>query len=270
MNVFISADWEGIAGLVSWYQEKEDNMRARKLMTGEVNAAVEGALAAGASQILVNDSHGSMRNILIEELHPQAQLLSGGLKELSMMAGVQRGMDAAIFIGYHAKAGTTRAILDHTYSGSSVHEWRINGRPAGETTVNAAVAGCYDVPVVLVSGDNSLQEEVETLGAVHVQVKEAFSRYAALNVHPTVAQERIRTAVTKALGQLETFQPFKPSAPVTLELDVPRSSMVEEILLIPGMEQTAARTVAFTHEDFLVAFKAMLAAITLANSVQRG
>ncbi len=270
MNVFISADWEGIAGLVSWHQEKDDTMRARKLMTGEVNAAVEGALAAGATTILVNDSHGSMRNILIEELHSKAQLLSGGLKEFSMMAGIQRDMAAAIFIGYHSKAGTTRAILDHTYSGSSVHEWRINGEPVGETTINAAVAGYFGVPVVLVSGDHSLQDEVEALGAVHVQVKEAFSRYAALNLHPSVAQERIRTEVTKALGQLEAFRPFQLQAPVTLELDVTRSSMVEEILLIPGMQQTAPRTVAFIHDDFLVGFKAMLAAITLAGTVNRG
>ena len=270
MNVFISVDWEGIAGLVSWSQEKEDNFRARKLMTGEVNAAVEGAIAAGAERILVNDSHGAMRSILIEDLDPRVELLSGGLKEWSMVAGVQQNMDAAIFIGYHAKAGTHRAILDHTYSGSAVHEWRINGKPTGETTINAMVAGCFQVPVVVVSGDDAVGPEAESIGAVHVQVKEAHSRYAAISVHPEVAQQRIRKAVEENLRRLGSFKPFRPSVPITMELDVPISAMVEEILLIPGMEAKAPRTVSFTHEDPLVAFKAMLAAITLAHSVRHG
>ncbi len=270
MRVLISADWEGIAGIVSWAQEQEESMRCRRLMTAEVNAAVQGALAAGAEQVIVNDSHGSMRNLIIEELHPSVRLISGSLKEFSMMAGIQMDVDAAVFIGYHAKAGTARAILDHTYSGSCVHAWRLNGIPAGETTLNAAIAGYFDVPVVLVSGDDGLRDEAESIGAVHVQVKEAQSRYSACSIHPEASRERIESEVRSVLGRIREFQPLKVSTPVTMELDVVSSAMVEPMLLIPGLERQGPRTASFTDDDYITAYKAMRAAITLANTVRRG
>jgi D-amino peptidase len=165
MQVYISVDMEGIAGVV--HEDQTDPIeprhageynRFRRLMTNEANAAIAGALDAGATRVLVNDSHWLTRNLLAEELHPEAELLSGGPKRLSMMEGIQSGFDAAMFIGYHARAGTRHAIIDHTYT-SRVYEARINGRPVGELALNAAMAGVHGVPVALVSGDQALAAE---------------------------------------------------------------------------------------------------------------
>lgn len=270
MKVFISVDWEGIAGIVDWKQESEDNLLCRRLMTGEVNAAIEGAFAAGASEVVVNDSHGFMKNLLLEDIDPKARVITGNLKELSMVQGVNQSMDAAIFIGYHSKMGTCHAVMDHTYSGSVVQEIRVNGRPAGESTLNALVCGYFGVPVVAISGDDSLKEEAEYIGADHIVVKEGISRFSACHLHPTKARQQITQGVQQALAKLEGFSPLTVSQPVTFEIDVPSSAMVPEMMLLPGLKQLAPRTVAFTHDDLLVAFKAVLAAITLAGSVLRG
>jgi D-aminopeptidase len=169
MRVYISVDMEGVAGVV--HQDQTDPVdprhageynRFRRLMPGEANAAIEGALAAGASAVLVNDSHWLMRNLLAEELHPAAELLSGGPKLRSMVEGVELGFDAALFVGYHARAGAPHAIIDHTYT-SRVHEARLNGRPVGELAINAALAGTYGVPVAMVSGDLALAAEASEL-----------------------------------------------------------------------------------------------------------
>src|SRR5438270_13098315 len=149
--------------------------RCRRLMTAEANAAIEGALAAGASKIVVNDSHWFMRNLLAEELHQAAELLSGDPKPRSMVEGIEAGFEAALFIGYHARAGTRHAVLDHTYA-DRVHEVRLNGRPVGELGINAALAGVSRVPVALVSGDSSVAAEAKALlgdAVATVVVKEA-------------------------------------------------------------------------------------------------
>ena len=167
MRVYISVDMEGIAGVVHESQTDPttpafaaEYARFRRLMTAEANAAVEGALAAGATRALVNDSHWFMRNLLAEELHQAAELVSGDPKPRSMMQEIDQpgGFDAALCIGYHARAGTRNAILDHTYA-DRIHEVRLNGKPVGELGLNAALAGVHGVPVALVSGDNLLDEE---------------------------------------------------------------------------------------------------------------
>jgi D-amino peptidase len=155
MRVYISVDMEGIAGVT--HEDQADPIeprhageynRFRRLMTNEANAAIAGALEAGAETILVNDSHWLMRNLLAEELNPAAELLSGGPKRLSMVEGIDGGFDAAMFIGYHARAGTRNATIDHTYT-SRVYEARLNGEPAGELALNAAMAGVHGVSVAL-------------------------------------------------------------------------------------------------------------------------
>src|SRR5947209_16854841 len=201
MRTYISIDMEGIAGVVHESQTDPTNPAAaaeygrfRRLMTSEANAAVEGAVAAGATRVLVNDSHWFMRNLVVEELHQAAELLSGDPKPHSMVQGIDGGFDAALFIGYHARAGTRNAILDHTYA-DLIHEARLNGRPVGELGLNAALAGGFGVPVVLVSGDNALAAEARELlgeGVRPVIVKEAVSRHAAKSVAPAVACRLIR------------------------------------------------------------------------------
>src|SRR5918995_3643560 len=158
MRVYISVDMEGVAGVV--HEDQTDPIdprhageynRFRRLMTNEANAAIAGALQAGATRVLVNDSHWLMRNLLAEELHPGAELMSGGPKRLSMVEGIQEGFDMAMFIGYHARAGTLNATIDHTYT-SRVYEARINGEPVGELALNAAMAGVHGVAVGMGKG----------------------------------------------------------------------------------------------------------------------
>lgn len=262
MRVFISADWEGTAGVVHWAQEQDAADLYRMLMTEEVNAAVEGALAGGAEEVLVNDAHGSMRNLLPDRLHREARLISGSLKELCMVQGVQKDVDAAVFVGYHSRMGTCAAVLDHTYS-DLFSEVRLNGQPVGETRISAGVCGYFGVPVVAVTGDDSLAEEVEAIGARHAVVKHALSRYSACSLHPEKARDVIRTVVQSAVVEHEQFVPFVVAPPVTLEMEFRDSAMVQGALLIPNMLQIGPRTVAFTHDDFVVVFKVMRAAVTL-------
>jgi len=263
MRVYISVDMEGVAGVVHEDQTDPvdphhagDYNRFRRLMTAEANAAVEGALAAGAKRVLVNDSHWLMMNILAEELHPAAELLSGGPKARSMVEGVEDGFDAALFVGYHARAGTGHAIIDHTYT-SRVHEARLNGRPVGELAINAALAGTYDVPVALVSGDQALAAEArELLGPTieTVVVKQAVGRFAARSVAPAEACRRIREGTIGALGRRHA--PLRLSAPIRLEVDFALTQMADMAELCPGAVRTAGRTVAFTHDEYREVFRA--------------
>jgi len=268
MRVYISCDMEGISGVVAGKQtgaNGEEYKRAQKLMTGEVNAAIEGALAGGASEVLVNDSHGSMRNILIEELNPAAQLISGSPKPLSMMQGIADSFDAAFFIGYHAQAGTAYSVLDHTYSGI-VYQVRLNGRPLGETGLNAALAGYFGVPVVLVTGDKLLVEEATALlGTVEgVAVKESCGRYAARCLVPEAARELIREAAQSALSK-KGSKPFVVEPPITLAVDFTSSAHLDMAELIPGSRRTGGRHIEYTHDDFLTVYKVWRAMLKLAR-----
>jgi D-amino peptidase len=265
MRVYISVDMEGIAGVVHESQTDPTTPafaaeygRFRRLMTAEANAAVEGALAAGATTVLVNDSHWFMRNLLAEELHQAAELVSGDPKPRSMMQEIDQrgGFDAALLIGYHARAGTRNAILDHTYA-DRIHEVRLNAKAVGELGLNAALAGVYAVPVALVSGDSAVAAEAKDLlgdGVATVIVKEAVSRHAAKSVAPAVACRMIREAVPRALERKHS--PFALRAPVTLEVDFAMTIHADMAELCPGALRTTGRTVAFTHEDYVQVFRA--------------
>ncbi len=266
MKVYISCDMEGISGVVAGQQtgaNGEEYKRAQKLMTGELNAAIKGALAGGATEVLVNDSHGSMRNILIEELNPKAQLISGSPKPLSMMQGIDDSFDAVFFVGYHAQAGTAYSVLDHTYTGI-VYQVSLNGRPMGETGLNAALAGYFEVPVTLVTGDKLLVEEATALlGAVEgVAVKESYGRYAAKCLVPEAVHDLIRQAAKRALpGQR---RPFTIEPPITLAVDFTSSAHLDMAELIPGSRRSG-RHIEYTHDDLLTVYKVWRAMLTLAR-----
>lgn len=269
MKVYISCDMEGISGVVASNQTQmdgEEYKRAQKLMTGELNAAIEGALAGGATEILVNDSHGSMRNILIEELNPKAQLISGSPKPLSMMQGIDASFDAVFFIGYHAQAGTAYSVLDHTYTGT-VYQVSLNGRPVGETGLNAALAGYFGVPVVLITGDKLLVEEARALlGTVEgVAVKESYGRSAAKCLVPEVAHQLIREAAQRALSS-PGMKPFVVQPPITLAIDFTSSAHLDMAELIPGSRRIGGRHIEYTHDDLLTVYKVWRAMLTLAHS----
>ncbi len=274
MRVYLSIDMEGIAGVVHESQTDPTTPafaaeygRFRRLMTAEANAAVEGALAAGATRVLVNDSHWFMRNLLAEELHQAAELVSGDPKPRSMVQGIEDGFDAALFIGYHARAGTRNAILDHTYA-DRIHDVRLNGKPVGELGLNAGLAGVHGVPVALVSGDSALAAEAKDLlgdGVATVIVKEAVSRHAAKSVAPAVACRMIREEVPRALKRKHVA--FTLRGPVTLEVDFAMTIHADMAELCPGATRTAGRTVAFTHQAYGEVFRAWRTLLNLSAVV---
>jgi D-amino peptidase len=261
---------EGIAGVVHESQTDPTSPgsaaeygRFRRLMTAEANAAVDGALAAGATTVLVNDSHWFMRNLLAEELHPAAELCAGDPKPQAMMQGIDAGFDAAVFVGYHARAGTLHAILDHTYA-DRIQEVRLNGKPVGELGLNAALAGVYGVPIACVTGDAAVAAETTDLlgdGVATVIVKRAVSRHAARSVAPAVACRMIREEVARALGR--PHRPFTVAPPITLDVDFALTIQADRAEVCPGAARTAGRTVTVTHQDYRDVFRAWRALLNL-------
>ena len=269
MKVYISIDIEGISGVVKPEQGTPGNPdyeRARLLMTQEANAAILGARAAGATAVVVNDSHGDMSNLIIEELDAWADVIFGSPKPFSMMQGLDETFGVALLIGYHARAGTPNAILDHTYSGKHVANVELNGRPMGEIGLNAALAGCYGVPVGLVTGDQAATDEASSLLGRNLQtvtVKHAVGHQAAICLHPEEVQSMIRQAAEQALNT--TVAPFKLESPVVLRLQLKSSLMADYACLIPGTRRLDGYTVEYAHEDYLTVYKVFRAMIELAQ-----
>src|SRR5215204_1452539 len=266
---------EGTCGVASWVQvtPPEDSGgwptsqveydRARLRMTREVNAAVAGALEAGADEVIVNDSHDGMRNLIPEELHPECRFISGNDKGLGMMQGVDLdGIGAVFYTGYHAKAGTPNAPLAHTWTGW-INDVRIDGRSTGEFGINAVVAGHFGVPVTLVTGDvRAVEQTRELLGetVVGVPVKEGLSTFAALHLHPVKAQELIRDGAERAVRAATTVQPFRLPASATVEVEFDHQSRADQAAYIPGVERGGERLVRYRPADgveFIYTFRAI-------------
>jgi D-amino peptidase len=250
LKVFISVDMEGIAGVASGMEcssRGPDYQYFRKIMTEETNAAIEGALEAGATEILVRDGHGAKTNILPDLLHPKAELLRGVTnRPENMMLGIDGTFDAVIFIGYHAKAGTEEGVLAHTSSGNVI-DLSVNGISLPEGGYNAIIAGLYDVPVVFVAGDNWICDQLkELLGEVVTCETKIGMGSAELGLHPEVVRENIRKGISETLADLSRFKPYKLSSPYTMTLKVRK-----ERDLYPGAEKTAEGEFVFTSADFL-------------------
>lgn len=260
LRVFISVDMEGVTGVVHWEETNragKDYDYFRTVMTKEANAAIEGAAAAGATEIVVRDSHGSARNILPELLDKRARLLrdwSGS--HMSMMEGVDESFDAVMFVGYHAMAGTPNALLEHTSSGT-VTSIVINGVALPEAGYNALIAGSFGVPVVFTAGDRAICNQVtELFGEVEtVAVKEGIGG-AALNLHPEVARDRIRAGAEHALRNLNRYQPYRLTAPYTLVVTLKDEKMVHNATFYPGVERTGDWELTFRHDDIMEVIKA--------------
>lgn len=271
MLIYISADIEGISGVVNsnfTSQKSFEYNRARKLMTDEVNAAVRGAKLAGATEILVNDSHGPMTNLLIEDLDEDVMLISGNQKLLGMMEGINETFDAAMFIGYHARHNTP-GVLSHSYHSRVITEIKINDNVVGESEFNSFVAGYFDVPVVLVSGDSVLSkqvkehnEDIET-----IIVKYAHSRYTAGCIQPKKVHKMIENSVHNTLlNKIEFTKPCKIDGQVELEVAFMNSGMAEATLFMPGVEILAPNRVKYVAKDIIEASKVRNALTILAAS----
>jgi D-amino peptidase len=268
VRLLISADMEGISGVVSpdhTSSQHKEYERFRKLMTADVNAAIQGALAGGADQIVVNDSHASMTNILIEELDPAAELISGSPKPFSMMQGIGADVDRVFFVGYHACAGTAAAVLAHTWSGA-VAGVDLNDRLVGETGLNAALAGAFDVPVVLVTGDQAVAAEARALlgGIETVVVKDSIARSAAQCLHPEVAHQRIKEAAARALRL--TIPPFVIQPPILLRLAFQHVRYSDQAETVPGCRRVDGLTLEWTGDDMPSVYRAFRAMTSLASA----
>jgi D-amino peptidase len=271
-RVFISVDMEGIWGVVTGNQTSPDSPEygpARKWMVEDVNAVIAGLIEAGAGEIVVNDSHGTMRNIIADQLNPRASLISGSPKPLSMMQGVDSSFDACIFVGYHARAGTAPATLDHTISGGTIRSVKINGQELPELGINGAIAGYFKVPVIMVSGDSATCEQAKSIlgkDVVTVAVKDAVGRYAARLYPLEEARKALKEGAQEALLKRGQIAPFRLNPPCQFELEFNNSSQAEMPVLVSGIKRIGARSVAFSSGDFLEGFKEMRALIALAST----
>jgi D-amino peptidase len=260
IRVFLSVDMEGIGGIVHSEMTSAGGAeyeRGRRLMAGEVNAAIEGARDAGATEFLVNDSHGSMRNLKVEDLLPAARLISNSSKPLGMMQGIGPDFDAVFFIGYHAMEGEP-GVMAHTGSGAVVGRIQINGRAMSEGGMNARVAGVFGVPVALATGDEDFVREIRTLVDSELEtvaVKRAIRRETADMLHPDECRRRIREAARRAITRISSFRPTKPQEPATVDLTYKSADLAEIAATIPTVERTSRYSVRFQSDDYVKAYR---------------
>ena len=274
MKVYISVDMEGIAGVSHPKPtERADSgyPAAVDLMVGEANAAIEGALAGGATEVLVNDSHGGMYNLRPAALHPGARVLQGQ-KAWSMVAGAgpEAGIGVALFVGYHARAGHPTGTIAHTFSGRPTLT-QLNGRLVGETGINASVLGAWGIPVGLVAGDDALAGEVADWlpWAERVVVKEGAGGNAAASLHPTLAADLIRAGAERAVQRAMAgeLQALVVPPPVVIEVEYRNAIAADYAAIVPGAERTGDRGVKFVAPDPVTAYRGFLAGVRLAGIV---
>jgi D-amino peptidase len=263
---------EGISGIVDSNHTSRNSPeyeKGRKLMVGDVNAAIEGLVESGGAEVFVSDAHGGMNNIHPEDLHEAAVLVRGSPKPLTQMAGISKDFDAAFFIGYHSKKGTMNGILSHTISGRVIDSVTINGVEVGETGINAAIAGYHDVPVILVSGDLSVNVEAKEIipDIVTVQVKKAISRQAAHCLSPKKSRELIKQGVKESLKKIGTIGPFAFKSPIQIDAKYANAVMADAVGFMPSSVRIDGRTVRFVQDDYLKAFGALRASIYIAGAV---
>jgi len=271
MKIYITADMEGVNGVVLREHvdpaSREYEM-ARGWMVAEVNAAIEGAVAGGAAEVIVNDSHNNMANLPADRLHPAARLVSGPGKPFSMMQEIDSSFAGAFFLGYHAAFGTPLAVHDHTWAYSYIEDIRINSIHIGEFGLNAGLAGHYRVPPLLVTGDRAVVNEARALvpGVAAVAVKEGRGRLCALCEPFEQSLAAIREQATASVHNLPSHKPLIFAEPLTLEVDFPKAEMAEAASLLPGSERTAARTIACHPGDYPQLYRCFLALFRLAKT----
>jgi D-amino peptidase len=258
MKVLISADMEGVTGVTAPEEVHPGTAayeRFRRLFMHDVNAAIAGAFEGGATGVLVNEGHNRMRNLLIEDLDERAQLISGGHKPLIMMEGVDRDVDLAFFVGYHAPFGEV-GVLSHMFLGKGVVDIRLNGETCSEGRMNAILAGLYGVPVGLVTGDRAACEDMARWipGIRTAAVKEAIDRYVAICLPPARTAPLIREAAASACRDAGSHRPLAVEPPYRWDMLLTNPSSAGSAARVPGVERTGTTTVAWSSDDFRLSF----------------
>ena len=259
MKVHITADMEGIAVICHDVQAdhtKMDYPRMREIMTGEVQAAIEGARDAGAEEILVCDAHDTGRNLLVEQLDPDVEVIEGSTYELGMMSGISRDFDASMQVGYHSMRHTHAGVIGHTYT-YEIAELRLNGTVVGESGLSAAIAGHFGVPVVLVSGDAHAVRQAKSLikNLVGVPTKEGLGLYGVRSLTPEKARRLIRKGAKEAVSRIDEIEPYVVKKPVLMEVELERPLMAQYCSRIPCVKRKDIKTVSYKASDMVEAFE---------------
>jgi len=249
-TVYIAADIEGITGYVAWPEKPPEELWYREQMTGEVNAAIEGALAAGAEKVIVSDIHWTKQNILPEKLRSEASLIRGSKRQLMWMEAIDQSR-LVLLVGFHAGCGSAGAVLPHTVD-TRISRLKINGKDANEALLTAMTAGYFNVPVGLITGDKAVVEETKQVlvGVEHVTVKEALGSFAAISIHPDLVKSKIRDAAERAVrremkGELS---PLIPPNPSTCSLEFIFPCYADALQLVPGVKRLSGREVTFSGD----------------------
>jgi D-amino peptidase len=256
LKIYISADMEGIAGVVTGEQlgpQGFEYARFREFMTQEVNAAIEGAFAGGATQIVISDSHGNGQNLLIEKLPKEVLIVRSWPRPLGMMQGIDETFAGAIFIGYHTGTTNLQGVRAHTLSSARLTDVRLKGVSVSEAGINAAIAGHFNVPVIMVSGDDAVVKETTALlgnieGAV---VKWASGFHSAKTMTPTASCDLIRDKARRAVSRLREFTPYKLMAPIELSVTFKNYRMSEVLSYLSIVERTDAHSIKFVGKDIV-------------------
>jgi D-amino peptidase len=272
VKVFISSDMEGTAGVVDWDQCVSGGSQYSyyaDLLTGEVNAAIEGAMAAGATEFLVNDSHSKMANLKPDALVGRAGYLSGRYKPMYMMQGLDASFDAVFFVSYHGSMGSKGSVLSHTYFPTAFAEITINGVVAGEAGINALVASKYGVPIVLVTGDDTTAEETRRFcPEINVAVvKKSVTRFAAESLHPEVARDLIHQQAKTALDNLAAAAPPAIQSPIRLAMSFRSSDYCELAARIAGVERSGDLTAEIAGDDPLWIYQTFVTVVLLCRGL---
>ncbi len=270
MKLYLSCDMEGTAGVCAWQQcdpsDASEYPVYRRYMTREVRAALEGARTAGISEVLINDSHWDMRNLLWDELPSDdgVRVISGTRKPWSMGQGLDASFAAAFLTGYHAKAGDS-AVLSHTFSPETIYSVSVNGVPCSEALLIAALAGSYGVPVALITGDSSVIDEAARAmpWAVGVVVKDSIGFSAINSLTPSAAQDAIRQGAREAVGRIPKAKPFTFDAPFELTIETMRVENADFVELMPGFERIGSRAVRFHAPSYPELLRAFVVATRL-------
>ncbi|PXY29359.1 peptide ABC transporter substrate-binding protein [Prauserella sp. PE36] len=272
MRIMVSADMEGATG-VTWTDDvvpgTEQWQRFRRLFTGDVNATIAGLCDAGADDVLVNEAHSSQRNLLLEDLDPRARMLTGRHKPLSMMEGIDSGVDGVVFLGYHAGAGCD-GVLSHTYLPNQITGVWLDGVPASEGRLNAALAAEYGVPVLVVSGDDKTVEDARDYAsdAALVAVKQCVSRYAAICSPPSVTAALLTEAAATGMKRAGRVEPV--TGPHRIEVEFDASHLAQAAAVVPTVEQTGVRRVGFDAPGMTEAMKAFKVVTAIADGAVQG
>lgn len=254
-RILLITDGEGVAGICRQEQVEPTNPELRALLTGEINAAVDGFLEGGAGEVIVWDGHDGSRTLSAQTIHPKAKLMIGSV---GYTGTLERGYSAIAFLGQHSMGNVRKGIMAHSFSSLGIQYMKINGQPVGEIGVWAALAGEYRIPVVLLTGDQAAADELKAIvpDAELAVVKEGLARYACISMSGVAAQTAIREAARRSVAKIGRIRPYRVEGPVTLELEyTTRNSLNPDLSALPWVEVVDDRTIRYKGKDMLEAWK---------------